>query len=74
MKMYMEIFLLKFFDVSKYDFLVEGAYVPGSRIEFPPRYIASLDRASNQVLYTNCGLDSKWHHGMRHLSHDDSIC
>jgi hypothetical protein len=27
--------LLNFFDISKYDFLVEGAYAPVSRIEFP---------------------------------------
>jgi hypothetical protein len=27
--------LLIFFDISKYDFLVEEAYTLGSRIEFP---------------------------------------
>jgi hypothetical protein len=27
--------LLNFFDILKYDFSVEGAYSPGSRIEFP---------------------------------------
>jgi hypothetical protein len=25
-----------FFNISKYNILVEGAYAPGSRIEFPP--------------------------------------
>jgi hypothetical protein len=34
MEMSMYNFLSKFFNISKYDFLVQGAYAPGSRIEF----------------------------------------
>jgi hypothetical protein len=37
MDMYMYDFLSKFFDILKYDFLLEGAYAHGSRIEFPSR-------------------------------------
>jgi hypothetical protein len=33
--MYMQKKLLKKFNISKYDFLIEGAYALGSRIEFP---------------------------------------
>ena len=35
MEMYMSKFFSKFFHTLKYVLLVEGAYAPGSRIEFP---------------------------------------
>jgi hypothetical protein len=41
----MQIFLSKFFDTSKNDFLVEGAYAPASRIEFPGYPEQVLDSA-----------------------------